>query len=97
MCMYYNVVSMCVCGVCFLTVSAIYFPIHPIHDPPRAYVRGTYIEVGEIKLDSFHVYMERTQNKEDGLNLWAALGIEKNEEVKPTKSYFTMLHYTLLY
>eukprot|EP01036_Dinobryon_divergens_P033438 gene33438-43218_t len=47
-----------------------------------AYVRGTYFEVGEIKLDSFHVYMERTQNKEDGLNLWAAIGIEKNEEKK---------------
>jgi hypothetical protein len=67
--------------VCVLKLVAIFSPIKPIHDPPRAYVRGTYIEVGEIKLDSFHVYMERTQNKEDGLNLWAAIGIEKNEEV----------------
>ncbi len=71
------VLYVCMC----LIFTAVFFPIKPTYDPPHSYVRGTYIEVGEIRLDSFHVYMERTGSREDGLNLWAALGIEKNEEV----------------
>jgi hypothetical protein len=69
-------------------LAAIFFPNKPTHDPPNAYVRGTYIEVGEIRLDSFHVYMERTRNREDGLNMWVALGIEKNEEVTSLLHYY---------
>ena len=40
------------------------------------------VVIDEVVIDTVHVYIEKTNRKEDGLNIWAALGAENPEEEK---------------
>eukprot|EP00597_Dinobryon_sp_UTEXLB2267_P001207 CAMPEP_0170073806 /NCGR_PEP_ID=MMETSP0019_2-20121128/11181_1 /TAXON_ID=98059 /ORGANISM="Dinobryon sp., Strain UTEXLB2267" /LENGTH=490 /DNA_ID=CAMNT_0010283619 /DNA_START=660 /DNA_END=2132 /DNA_ORIENTATION=+ len=44
-------------------------------------LRGA-VQIDELTVDHLHVYIEKTDRKEDGINLWAALGAENAEQEK---------------
>lgn len=47
------------------------------------------IKIEEIKIGDIKVYIEKTQNKEDGMNIWACFGAKNQEEEKKVKSSIT--------